>query len=75
MLTMVKFVWVDKEACIGCGVCVAIAPDYFQMEDDGKSVAIHNGEKGRVKVEEQDEENVMTAVHSCPTNAIKVDEE
>ena len=31
---------VDKETCIGCGVCVSVCPDVYSMDDDGKSVAI-----------------------------------
>ncbi len=61
-------VHVDKETCIGCGVCVAIAPKYFKLGDDGKSeVLIETVEPG-------DEELVRTAAQSCPTGAIKIEE-
>ena len=26
---------VDKETCIGCGVCVSVCPDVYSMDDDG----------------------------------------
>ena len=29
---------VDKEKCIGCGACVSVCPDGFEMDDDGKSI-------------------------------------
>ena len=61
-------VWVDKETCIGCGVCVAIAPKYFKLDDDGKSVAI------KETVDAGDEELVKTAAQSCPTGSIKIEE-
>lgn len=33
-------VYVDKDTCIGCGVCEGICPDVFKMTDDGKAEAI-----------------------------------
>ena len=30
---------VNKDACIGCGSCTAIASDVFEFEDDGLAVA------------------------------------
>lgn len=59
---------VDKETCIGCGVCVAIAPKYFRIGDDGKSEPI------KEEVDPGDEETVRTAAQSCPTGSIKIEE-
>ena len=28
---------VDKEKCIGCGTCVSLCPDVFELKEDGKS--------------------------------------
>ncbi len=56
---------VNSEACIGCGACVSICPDVFEINDDGLSQA---------KVEEVDkdkEQEVMDAKDSCPTGAIE----
>jgi len=33
-------VFVDKDACIGCGVCEHLCPDVFKVGDDGKAEAI-----------------------------------
>ena len=55
---------VNEEACIGCGACLAIAEDVFELNDDGLS---------QVKVAEVPEEaqaQAMEAVESCPTAAI-----
>ncbi|MBW4829656.1 MAG: ferredoxin [Clostridiaceae bacterium] len=29
---------VDKDTCIGCGLCPSICPEVFEMDDDGKAV-------------------------------------
>ncbi|MDN5359494.1 MAG: ferredoxin [Thermotogaceae bacterium] len=33
-------VTVDKDTCIGCGVCESLCPEVFKMADDGKAEAI-----------------------------------
>lgn len=58
---------INRETCIGCGVCVALAPDYFQLDEEGKSVP-----KKEV-VDEKDEEIVRTAAQSCPTGSITLE--
>ena len=59
---------VDRDSCIGCGVCVALAQDYFKLDEDGKSVAI------KEDVAPGDEEKVRNAAASCPTQAIKTED-
>ncbi|GAA0728546.1 ferredoxin [Clostridium malenominatum] len=58
---------VDKDTCIGCGLCPGIAPDVFEMEDDGKAVAIVD------EVPTDSEDAAKEAESSCPTNAIFVE--
>lgn len=54
---------VDKDACIGCGLCASIAPEVFEMEDDGKAGAL--GEvTSAIEAEAKDAEA------SCPVAAI-----
>lgn len=57
---------VNKDACIGCGACIAIDPDHFGFDDNGLSEVINN--------ENVECENVVTAVESCPTNAISLND-
>lgn len=57
-------VYVDKDTCIGCGVCEGICPDVFKMNDDGKAEAI---------VPETEAACAQDAADSCPVQAIKVE--
>ncbi len=51
---------VDKEKCIGCGLCANICAEVFEMSNDGKA-----------KVKAQKEiPCVEEAIESCPVNAI-----
>ncbi len=62
-----KKLFVNKEACIGCGACVAIDSEHFDFDDDGLSKVISNENV------ESDEAN--NAIASCPTDAISYVEE
>ncbi len=53
---------VNKDACIGCGACVAIDKEHFDFGDDGLSEVISN--------ENIETEAVKNAISSCPTDAI-----
>ncbi len=55
---------VVKDNCIGCGACQAIAPNVFEIEDDGLSTAKVSD------VPESECDDVKDAVESCPTGAI-----
>jgi len=59
---------VDKDTCIGCGLCPAVCPEVFDMEDDGKAVAISEeiGEDSKVAA--------LDAEESCPVDAISIEE-
>ena len=54
---------VDKDVCIGCGLCVSMAPAAFAFDD--------SGEKAEVVSEEVTAE-VEEAAASCPVEAISV---
>jgi len=55
---------IDQENCIGCGSCVALAPETFKMNDDGKSEVID--QKGN------SDEEILTAAKSCPVSVIHI---
>lgn len=62
-----KKLYVNEEACIGCGACVAIDGKHFDFNEDGLSEVISN--------EEIETEECKNAMASCPTNAISYIEE
>lgn len=51
---------VDKELCIGCGACVALCPDSFKLNDEGKSEVVN----------QDNLECAKKAAESCPVQAI-----
>ncbi len=59
---MAKFK-VNQEVCIGCGTCVSLCPDCFELNDEGKSHVI---------LEECDCDSAEI-VNDCPVRAITVE--
>jgi ferredoxin len=58
---------VDKETCIGCGLCPSMCPEVFEMQDDGLAGVIVD------KVPQDVEDCTKEAEASCPVNAISID--
>lgn len=56
---------VSEEKCIGCGACVAIAPNNFDFNEDGLSTVIN----------EEVTEETVNACEACPVFAIEVVED
>jgi ferredoxin len=61
----------DKNACIGCGACVAVCPDYWEMSDDGKS-ALKGSKNNTLSL--PDKKCNLEAAQSCPVNCIHIEE-
>ena len=55
---------VDGERCVGSGACEALAPDVFEVDDDGMLV-VHRAEPA-----EDELGDVEAAVRTCPTRAL-----
>ncbi len=54
---------VHKDNCIACGACMAICPDVFQADDNGKSEVRPGADINS--------DCVDTAIEACPRNAIE----
>lgn len=63
---MTKQVKVDLSRCQGHARCFAIAPETFEIDDQGYGHVIE-GREGSY-----DEENVRKAIRNCPERAIVV---
>ena len=57
-------VFVDKETCIGCGLCASTCPDVFEMQEN---LAFTLSETVPMGQEECTKQMVM----DCPVDAIK----
>ena len=66
-----------REKCIGCGVCVQIYPQRWQISrSDGKSNLIGASIKRNVHIltfTEAEEEEFKSCVDNCPVHIIKTD--
>lgn len=58
---------VDRDTCIGCGLCPAICPEVFELTDEGYAHAIES------EVPEDCQDEAMEAAESCPVDAIEVE--
>ena len=56
-----------NENCIGCGACTAIAPDYFEFNEEGYAKPI----KAQVEVITDD---AKEAEQGCPVSAIEIED-
>jgi ferredoxin len=70
----------DRPVCIGCAACEAIAPEFWTMNEDGKSDLKHakkTMEEETVKeeildIEETDFQSNKDAAEACPVNCIHI---
>ena len=51
---------IDKDACIGCGLCIGTHPEMFAFGDDGKAEVVGEG----------DAASLEDAIANCPVAAI-----
>ncbi len=54
----------DRELCVGSGQCELLAPEVFEVDDDG---VVH-----LLQAEPDDEDAVRQAAQLCPTGALSL---
>ncbi|MFA4887931.1 MAG: ferredoxin [Candidatus Nanoarchaeia archaeon] len=68
-----------REGCIGCNICVEIAPKFWTMnQEDYKSTLIKSKQKNDIFILDINEEDVLEneeAAQGCPTKVIKIQKE
>ena len=63
----VKKVWVDEDACTGCGLCEDTCPEVFEVDD----TASVKDDANLTSFEDE----IKEAAEDCPTEAIHVEED
>ncbi len=61
-------VCIDPELCSGCGLCVDICPEVFELNED--EIAVVNVDEVPADLHQ----TCLEAVDSCPTEAISIEE-
>ena len=61
-------VTVDQELCQSFAICVGLAPDYFELDEQGDLLVL------RSEVDPEDEDTVGEAALICPKQAILLSE-
>lgn len=56
---------VNQDLCVGCGLCVTLNPEVFEMNENGLADAVNDS---------NDEELLDSAMDSCPVSAISEEE-
>ena len=59
---------VDRDKCIGSGMCTTIAPQLFDMDDDGVLIVIKETPASH------EQRSLLDAVACCPVNALSATE-
>jgi ferredoxin len=62
-----RVIAVDREQCIGSGMCVLYAPGTFVLDDEARAVA--------ADPPGDSQERLGTAVEACPTGALMMTED
>ncbi|UOQ49161.1 ferredoxin [Gracilibacillus caseinilyticus] len=67
---MALYAKVDVDTCIGCGNCEGIAPDIFDLDEEGLAYIKLDDNQGVTPIPEDQEEDLREAAEECPTSSI-----
>lgn len=71
---MTRYVTVDRDECIGCGNCEGIAPDIFELDDEGLAFVKLDENQGTYPMPEGKMDQLTEAFEECLTEAIQIAE-
>jgi ferredoxin len=57
---------VDRTRCTGLGICESIAPDHFEVDDNGDLVLLNED------ITDDERATIEEAVEGCPTSALSL---
>jgi ferredoxin len=60
------YVILDREKCTGLGICESIAPDHFEIDDEGQLAVL------RDTIMDGEQADLEDAVRACPTGALRL---
>jgi ferredoxin len=66
---MTRRVVADFDACESNAICVGLAPDVFELDDDDYLQILHD------EVTDENEQRIQRAVDSCPKFALSIVED
>lgn len=69
---MVKYAIINQETCIGCGNCEEIAPDIFNLDEEGIAFVKLDRNQGSAPIQEDKLANLAEALEECPTDSVMV---
>jgi ferredoxin len=58
---------VDYDKCTGLAVCESVAPEFFEVNDEGKLELL------KQDISEDELQSVEEAVAGCPTEALRIE--
>lgn len=69
---------VKRDLCIGAAPCIAVAPNVYELDDEGKAIVKDeattekNGDVHKINPNSADDSTLLLAAQSCPVQAIYV---
>ncbi|MDB5724185.1 MAG: 3Fe-4S ferredoxin [Novosphingobium sp.] len=60
---------VNSEICAGFGICLGIAPEVFELHEDGYAIVLVSD------VKPEDEDTMRMAADQCPARAISLSDD
>ncbi|MFA6467087.1 MAG: ferredoxin [Patescibacteria group bacterium] len=68
--------YIDRDKCMGCGTCVNLLPEVFDMDDNDGLVRANNakaqGDYFVLEIDEADLEKFQQVVDTCPSGVFKI---